>query len=89
MAFSAAAAFVIGAGVAAATIKSANPGEPAKPIPPPQAAKSPNAVDTRTGLLGAGQSGGSPGAAQTMLTGPGGVDSAELKLGKSTLLGGG
>lgn len=48
----------------------------------------PTAIDFRTGVRGAGNSGGSPGAAQTLLTGPGGVDPAELKLGKSTLLGG-
>jgi hypothetical protein len=42
----------------------------------------------RNALIGAGQAGGSPGAAQTMLTGPEGVDPGTLKLGKNTLLGG-
>lgn len=84
----AAAAAVVGGVAGAMTNKPPKLPPPAPPTPPPQESKSPTAVDFRTGVMGAGNSGGSPGAAQTLLTGAGGVDPAELKLGKSTLLGG-
>ena len=57
-------------------------------IPPPQASKAPTASTVINGQVGAGQAGGSPGVAQTFLTGPGGIDPSLLKLGKTTLLGG-
>lgn len=60
------------------------------PPDPPQPARSPEvqAVASETKGMGqAGGSGGTPGAAQTMLTGPGGVDPKTLLLGKNTLLG--
>lgn len=61
------------------------------PTPPPaaeQAAKLPDANTVRQNNMGTGQAGGSPGVAQTMLTGPSGIDPKLLKLGKNTLLGG-
>lgn len=61
---------------------------PAAP-PAPQAAKAPDADTVAKGMAGAGQAGGSPGVAQTFLTGPGGIDPSLLNLGKNTLLGGG
>lgn len=78
-----------GAAVASAkkTPKIGDPTAPEKP-PEPAVAKAPSAADARTGVAGAGQSGGAPGIAQTMLTGAGGVDPNKLTLGKSTLLGG-
>jgi len=57
--------------------------------PPPQAAKVPDAMGTRNALAGTGQGGGSPGIANTFLTGSQGVDPSLLNLGKNTLLGGG
>ena len=53
----------------------------------PQSSKSPTAASIQGTLLGTGQAGGAPGAAQTLLTGPGGIDPKTLNLGKSTLLG--
>lgn len=61
------------------------PGEPQKP---PQASKAPDAGSLRrqnTGGAG-GMTGTSSG---TMLTGPGGVSTGALSLGRNTLLGGG
>ena len=87
MAWSAAIA-VVGGIAGAAMNKPPKLPPPTPPPPPPQEAKSPTAVDFRTGVMGSGNSGGSPGASSTLLTGPNGVDPAELKLGKSTLLGG-
>lgn len=55
----------------------------------PQSSKAPDAGSVRAAQSGAGQAGGSPGVAQTFLTGPGGIDPALLNLGRSTLLGGG
>ena len=82
------AAAIGGAAVASAikTPKIDSPTQPAAP-PDPQAPKAPSATDTRTGITGVGQSAGAPGIAQTMLTGAGGVDPGQLKLGRSTLLG--
>jgi len=63
---------------------------PAQPVipPPPQASKVPDASTIQQQLAGTGQAGGTPGVAQTFLTGPGGIDPSLLKLGKNTLLGG-
>lgn len=47
----------------------------------------PNAAAVQAGLAGTGQAGGSPGVAQTLLTGAGGVDPNSLNLGRNTLLG--
>jgi len=58
------------------------------PEAPKQASRVPDAFGIYGALAGAGQSGGSPGVAQTFLTGPGGIDPSLLKLGKTTLLGG-
>lgn len=58
-------------------------------ITPPQMAKTPDASKALSDAMGVGQAGGAPGIAQTMLTGAGGIDPNLLKLGKSTLLGGG
>lgn len=57
------------------------------PTPPPQASQGPDANGVLQNMRGTGQAGGAPGAAQTMLTGPGGVNPDALTLGKSTLLG--
>ncbi len=56
------------------------------PPPPPQQEKAPNMQGIVQGVSGTGQGGG-PGPAQTFLTGAGGVDPNQLKLGKPTLLG--
>lgn len=61
----------------------------AAPPPPPQASKAPDANAVRAGMAGTGQGGGSPGVAQTFLSGVQGVDPSLLTLGKNTLLGGG
>lgn len=62
-----------------------------QPTAPPasQAAQMPQAQNIRNTMMGAGQGGGSAGAAQTLLTGAGGVDPSQLAglLGKNTLLG--
>lgn len=61
------------------------------PTPPPapdQVARTPDVNTVRQNNMGTGQAGGSPGVAQTMLTGPSGIDPKLLKLGKNTLLGG-
>jgi hypothetical protein len=60
----------------------------ATPPPQTQDAKAPDQATVRANNMGTGQAGGSPGVAQTMLTGPGGIDPKLLKLGKNTLLGG-
>lgn len=84
--------YMIGAAAAGAAVASAqkNPkiGDPTQPALPPQASKSPTAADTRTGVAGRNQAAGSPGIAQTMLTGPAGVNNSQLTLGRNTLLGG-
>lgn len=59
-----------------------------EPTAPPQASKAPDALTTAQALAGAGQANGTPGVAQTFLTGPGGIDPSLLKLSKTTLLGG-
>lgn len=56
--------------------------------PQSQVAKTPDAATVSGDMAGQGQAGGAPGVAQTMLTGPGGVDPNTLNLGKNTLLGG-
>lgn len=61
---------------------------PPKPEAPPQASASPDVQGVRAGQAGQGQAGGAPGVAQTFLTGAGGVDPSQLKLDKTTLLGG-
>lgn len=61
---------------------------PAKPEPAPQASQTPDANVVRQNAGGTGQAGGSPGIAQTLLTGAGGVEQSSLQLGKKTLLGG-
>lgn len=55
---------------------------PPKPVKPPQAAKVPEQAVYKKGMAGAGA--GDP----TALTGPGGIPSDKLYLGKSTVLGG-
>jgi len=60
---------------------------PAAPAAAPQASQSPDAQTVRASNSGTGQGGGAPGVAQTFLTGAGGVDPNDLKLGKTTLLG--
>jgi hypothetical protein len=55
----------------------------------PQASKAPSVQAVQASQAGVGQGGGSPGVAQTFLTGASGVDPALLNLGKNTLLGGG
>jgi hypothetical protein len=55
----------------------------------PQASKAPGVQAVQADQLGTGQAGGSPGVAQTFLTGASGVDPSLLNLGKNTLLGGG
>lgn len=57
--------------------------------PKEQGEKAPDAGAVRAQQTGTGQAGGSPGVAQTFLTGSGGIDPSLLQLGKSTLLGGG
>lgn len=54
-----------------------------------QAAQVPNAQTVRGSMAGTGQGGGSPGIAQTFLSGTGGVSPSLLQLGGNTLLGGG
>jgi hypothetical protein len=83
----AAAAFVVGSFLSSQTNKPKTPALE-QPAPPPQASKVPEASQVAAGQAGAGQAGGSPGVAQTFLTGPGGVDPSLLQLGKTTLLGG-
>lgn len=80
----AAAAFVVGALVSTQMGKAKGVQLPATP----QASKVPDANADLTKNTGTGQAGGSPGVAQTFLTGPGGVDPSLLNLGKTTLLGG-
>lgn len=60
---------------------------PQAPPPLPQESKTPDIQGVSDGLKGQGQAGGAPGIAQTMLTGPGGVDPATLTLNKNTLIG--
>lgn len=56
-------------------------------LPDQQAAKTPTSTSIQSGMIGTGQAGGAPGAASTLLTGPGGIDPKTLTLGKNTLLG--
>lgn len=91
MSFAIAGAVLVGAGAAAvveqATKTPKIPAPPA-PTPLPQASKAPDANSTLKAMGGTGQAGGSPGVAQTFLSGPGGVDQNSLLLGRATLLGG-
>ena len=70
-----------------------SPVQTAPPAPPPaptqstQPALAPQVQRVKTAQGGVGQAGGSPGVAQTLLAGPGGVDPGLLTLGKNTLLG--
>ena len=84
--------FVVGAlalGVGYEAYKGVTQKPPKPNIPAmPQASQVPDANTAVKGQAGPGQAGGSPGVAQTFLTGPGGVDPSLLNLGKSTLLGG-
>ncbi len=77
---------------ASASVYSAmnQPGAP-KPQDPVklQAAQNPNAQTVRGAVAGTGQGGGSPGIAQTFLSGTGGVNPSLLQLGGNSLLGGG
>lgn len=61
---------------------------PPAPTPAPQSSQAPDVQGVRAGQAGQGQAGGAPGVAQTFLTGAGGVDPSQLKLDKTTLLGG-
>ena len=65
------------------------PSIPAPPAPeaPPQASKTPDTQEVLSTMKGTGQAGGSPGVAQTFLSGNGGVDQNSLVLNKKTLLG--
>lgn len=74
------------AAMGAITPKPQMPQAPNIPTPP-QAAKVPNAIDVNANMMGHGGAGGTPGIAQTLLTGGQGVDPATLLLGKKTLLG--
>ena len=78
-----------GGGMAASSLAAGQQKAPtiAAPTPPPQAGKAPDVATTLQGMAGAGQAGGSPGVAQTFLTGSQGVDPSLLNLGNNTLLG--
>lgn len=84
VAYYAGAAALAGGAVAAVASKPKKPNIPA----PPQASQVPDANTVVKGQTGQGQAAGSPGVAQTFLTGPGGIDPSLLNLGKATLLGG-
>jgi hypothetical protein len=53
----------------------------------PNGPESQGASATQALMAGAGQAGGAPGVAQTLLTGAGGIDPSTIGLGKNTLLG--
>lgn len=78
-----------GAVVSSAMTKTPNIPAPAAPAKPPesQAAKTPDASEVLKGQAGTGQAGGSPGIAQTFLTGSGGVKDTDVKTTRSMLLG--
>ena len=57
--------------------------------PPPQPSQAPSTQNVAAGQAGTGQAGGAAGIAQTFLSGTGGIDPSLLKLGKTSLLGGG
>lgn len=58
------------------------------PAPPPQAAKAPERTNMMAANMAAARAGGAQaGNSGTFLTGPAGVDSGKLNLGKNTLLG--
>lgn len=84
------ATIVAAAATTATAINSAvNAPDAPKVAPPKQGATAPDASNIRNSLAGSGQGGGSPGIAQTFLTGAGGVNPALLQLGSNSLLGGG
>ena len=76
---------------AASTYSALNQPDAPKPQDPVklQAAQNPNAQTVRGAVAGTGQGGGSPGIAQTFLSGTGGVNPSLLQLGGNSLLGGG
>jgi len=77
-------------GAAVASAMTPKSSAPAIAAPPQtQASQAPDAMGQRAALAGSGQGGGSPGIAQTFLSGTQGVDPSLLQLGKNTLLGGG
>ncbi len=80
-----------GGALGGAVLSSALAPKPAAPqlTPPPQPSVAPDVAGTRASLAGMGQGGGSPGIAQTFLSGMQGIDPSLLQLGKATLLGGG
>jgi len=53
----------------------------------PNGPESQGASAAQAMMGGAGQAGGAPGVAQTLLTGAGGIDPSTIGLGKNTLLG--
>ena len=55
--------------------------------PMPQMSKAPDLSAIKASNAGPGQAGGSPGVAQTFLTGASGVDPSTLTLGRTLLLG--
>ena len=63
------------------------PPPPPPPAPPPQAEKAPDAEVYRAQNKNRMAGGMDAGPNSTLLTGPDGVDAAQLELGKSTLLG--
>lgn len=79
------------AGASASVYSAMNQPDAPKPQAPTklQTAQNPNAQSVRNGIAGTGQGGGSPGIAQTFLSGVGGVNPALLQLGSNSLLGGG
>lgn len=60
----------------------------AAPVAPPQSSVTPDAKTVRANTTGAPETGPGGGIATTLLTGPQGVDSSKLNLGKTMLLGG-
>jgi len=74
------AAMALIGGMAAGAMQSKpNIPPPQAPTPAPQAAQMPDASSVRQDMQGTGQAGGSPGVAETLLTGPGGIDPSQLK----------
>lgn len=79
------------AGAGASIYSAMNQPDAPKPQNPTklQTAQTPDASSVRNSFAGTGQGGGSPGIAQTFLSGVGGVNPALLQLGGNSLLGGG
>ena len=80
-------ASIAGAAVTAAMSKTPDMPQVAPAEKPPQAAKAPDVNTVKKANANAAAMGPSAGPSSTWLTGPSGVDSASLNLGKSTLLG--